>query len=247
MPTLQVFDRINRLDSEGNNLYKLRSMPYEQYFGEMAFLSDEEKEERIALAEDLEDVMMFLMFLVVSQSNYSYMAAISSVEIKETLRQRMVDTVSNHVEIDGELQEQINDFIDDATDTTFEYLVILNSMIDSTSTDARPTATGSENETDAEFYLSDDRARLLAEEESNSIFNYMGFDQAVMLGYRTKTWVTMADAFVRRTHVPMDGKTIPINELFQVGDSFMRFPRDQKYNARLKEIARCRCGIKYNK
>ena len=246
MPTLQVFDRINRLDSEGNNLYKLRSMPYEQYFGEMAFLSDEEKEERIALAEDLEDVMMFLMFLVVSQSNYSYMAAISSAETKETLRQRMVDTVSNHVEIDGELQEQINDFIDEATDTTFEYLVILNAIGNNASTGPIPT-TGSENETDAEFYLSDDRARLLAEEESNSIFNYMGFEQAVMRGYRTKTWLTMADAFVRRTHVPMEGKTIPIDELFQVGDSFMRFPRDQKYNARLKEIVRCRCGIKYNK
>ena len=89
MPTLQVFDRINRLDSEGNNLYVLKSMPYEQYFGEMNFLTKEEKEERIALAKDLEDVMMFLFYLVASQSDFAYMAAISSVEIKETLRQRM--------------------------------------------------------------------------------------------------------------------------------------------------------------
>lgn len=240
MPTLQVFDRINRLDSEGNNLYKLRSIPYEKYFGEMTFLTKEEKEERIALAKDLEDVMMFLMFLVVSQSNYSYMAAISSVEIKETLRQRMTDTVSNHVEIDGELQEQINEFIDDATDTTFEYLVILTALMDNPNPEA-------DAESEPEYYLSDDRARLLAEEEANSIFNYAGFSRMALLGYRTKTWVTMADAFVRKTHRPLEGKTIPIDELFQVGDSFMRFPRDQKYNAQLKEIVRCRCGVKYDK
>ena len=240
MPTLQVFDRINRLDSEGNNLYKLRSMPYEKYFGEMTFLTKEEKEERIALAKDLEDVMMFLMYLVVSQSNYSYMAAISSVEIKETLRQRMVETVSNHVDIDDDLRKQIDDFIDDATDTTFEYLVILTALTNNPNQEP-------DEENEPEYYLSDDRARLLAEEESNSIFNYMSFSQALALGYRTKTWLTMADAFVRKTHRPLEGKTIPINELFQVGDSFMRFPRDQQYNAQLKEIVRCRCGVKYNR
>ena len=52
MPTLQVFDRINRLDSEGNNLYVLKSMPYEQYFGEMTFLTKEEKE---ALEQEKKD------------------------------------------------------------------------------------------------------------------------------------------------------------------------------------------------
>ena len=240
MPTLQVFDRINRLDSEGNNLYVLKSMPYEQYFGEMTFLTKEEKEERIALARDLEDVMMFLFYLVVSQSDFAYMAAISSVEIKETLRQRMFETVSTHVDIDDDLREQINDFIDDATDTTFEYLVILTALMNNPNPE--PDATD-----EPEYYLSDDRARLLAEEEANSIFNYAGFSRMALLGYRTKTWVTMADAFVRKTHRPLEGKTIPIDELFQVGDSFMRFPRDQKYNAQLKEIVRCRCGCVYNR
>ena len=239
MPTLQVFDRINRLDSEGNNLYVLKSMPYEQYFGEMNFLTKEEKEERIALAKDLEDVMMFLFYLVVSQSEYAYMAAISSAEIKETLRQRMISTVSSHVEIDDDIREQIDEFIDDATDTTFEYLVILTALMDSPNQET-------DVQDESEFYLSDDRARLLAEEEANSIFNYADFNRALMLGYRTKTWLTMADAFVRKTHRPLEGKTIPIDELFQVGDSFMRFPRDQKYNAKLQEIIRCRCGVKFN-
>ena len=68
-----------------------------------------------------------------------------------------------------------------------------------------------------------------------------------MLGHKTKTWLTMADPFVRRTHVPLHEKTIPINELFQVGDSFMRFPRDEEYGAGMKEIAHCRCEVSYNK
>ena len=240
MPTLQVFDRINNIDSEGNNNYTLRSLPYEEYFGDMAHLTREEEKERIALAKDIEDAVMFLLFMVVSQSPYAYMAAISSAEIKEQFRQRMIDTVSQHTEIDDEMLSQINRFVDETTDTTYEHLIILSALMENPQPDI-------EKQESEEFYLSDDRARLLAEEESNTIFNYNDFGSAIRAGYTTKTWLTMADPFVRRTHIPLHEQTIPINELFQVGDSFMRFPRDEEYGARMKEIARCRCEIQYNR
>ena len=234
MPTLQVFDRLNSAETA-----KIRSMPYDTYFGDMSFLTKEEKEERIALARDLEDAMMFLFYLVISQSDYSYMAAISSVEIKDAFRQRVMDTIANHAEISEDLRLQISQFVDDTCDTTFEHLIIISKLLESPEQDAEELET-------EEFYLSDDRARLLAEEESNSVFNYGDYNKAVMLGYRTKTWLTMNDAFVRKTHVPLNGKTIPITELFMVGNSMMRFPRDDEYGAGMKEIARCRCICRYN-
>ena len=241
MPKLQVFDRINRIDSEGKAIYKLRSMPYEDYFGEMDFLTEEEQKERISLAKDLEDAMMFLFFMVISESQYAYMAAISSAEVKGTFRQRIIDIVSRHTEISNEMLSQINQFVDDATDTTYEHLIILSALMD------RSTAEiDSDKQESEEYYLSDDRARLLAEEESNSLFNYKDFGMALSLGYSTKTWVTMNDGRVRRTHIPLHEKTIPTDELFQVGDSFMRFPRDAEIGASMKEISKCRCGVKYN-
>ena len=242
MPTLQVFDRINTIETETTTgtSHELQSMPYEQYFGEMEFLTEEETEERIALAKDLEDAMMFLLFMVVSQSRFDYMAAISSAEVKEAFRQRTIDAISKHTEIDADMLSQINDFVDDVTDTTYEHLIILSRLMEEAQPD--PEKVYAE-----EFYLSDDRARLLAEEEANSAFEYKDYTDAIMLGYATKTWVTMRDSAVRKTHRPMDDKTIPVDELFMVGDSFMRFPRDQKYNAKLKEIIRCRCGVVYNK
>lgn len=242
MPTLQVFDRINTIETESTNgtSHQLQSLPYEQYFGEMEFLTEEEKEERIALAKDLEDAMMFLFFMVVAQSSFDYMAAISSAEVKDRFREKMMDTISRHTEIDDDLLSQINDFVDDTTDTTYEHLVILARLMEEPQPDT-------DKQYSEEFYLSDDRARLLAEEESNTVFNYKGYADAVLLGATTKTWITMRDAFVRKTHRPLEDKTVPTTELFMVGESFMRFPRDQKFNAKLKEIIRCRCGVKYNR
>lgn len=240
MPVLQVFDRINQIHTTGQGAQRLQSLPYEQYFGEMTFLTDQEQEERVALAKDLEDAIMFLFFLVISQSQYDYMAAISSAEVKEQFRERIMETVAKHIEIDDEILSHLNKFVEETTDTTYEHLVILARLMQEPELDI-------EKQYSEEFYLSDDRARLLAEEEANTVFNYTGYGEAILLGYQTKTWITMDDPLVRKSHRPLHEKTIPIRELFLVGESFMRFPRDEEYGASMKEIARCRCGIRYNK
>lgn len=232
---LQVFDRINDV-----NAPKLRSMEFEKYFGEMD-LTDEQKRERIALAQDLEDAMLFLFYLILAQNEYSYMAAISSVEIKDEFRRRLEETVSQHTELNDEIREQIDSFSTEVTDTTLEHVVVLGTITN------QPNPEPKKKESE-EYYLSDDRARFLAEEESNTVFGYSDYGKAIRLGYKYKEWVSIRDSHVRPTHQRIDGKIIPIRELFLVGKhSFMRFPRDESHSPEAREVINCRCTVKYHK
>lgn len=55
----------------------------------------------------------------------------------------------------------------------------------------------------------------------------------------------MKDQRVRKTHREVDGETIPIDEVFLVGESLMRFPKDTSLGASAEEIVNCRCVVKY--
>lgn len=54
------FDELNILNTDSQEI--TRSMPYEEYFGEMD-ITDKQKEERIAIAKDFEGMALFLMAL----------------------------------------------------------------------------------------------------------------------------------------------------------------------------------------
>lgn len=231
---LQVFDRINDI-----NAPKLRSMSIDKYFSEIK-LTAEQKRERIALAEDLEDAMLFFFSLVLLINQFSYMQAISTVDAKQQLRDRVYEVVSRHTEITAEMREFLDDFIEDVNDTTTEHLIVLLALMG----EQEPDPEKRESE---EFYLSDDRARLLGEEESNTIFNAVDFAKAKRFGFKYKTWITMRDNRVRHTHERVDDKTIPIDELFLVGNSYFRYPRDMKFSPSMREIVNCRCSIRYTK
>ena len=94
------------------------------------------------------------------------------------------------------------------------------------------------------WYLSDDRAKANAEEESGTFWNTIEFDDAMESGYTKKTWHTMLDDLVRGSHYEVEGDTIPIHEYFEVGDSLMMYPRDP--NGEEEEIANCRCWLTYS-
>lgn len=240
MPSLQIFDRLN-VANTGSEAVAIRSMPIKRYFGEMR-LTKRQKTERINLANDIEDAMLFFFSLVILQRELAFMAGISAVDIKEQFRTRMEETVSKHTELTADIRQHINEYVDDVTKSTTEHLEILLALME----DAEPeTKKNTEKRKAEEFYLSDDRARLLGEEESNTIFNMSDFEKAKLLGYKHKTWLTMRDSRVRKTHVPLDDKTISIDEFFIVGESLMRYPRDEFGSD--KETIGCRCSIRYSK
>lgn len=98
-----------------------------------------------------------------------------------------------------------------------------------------------------EYFYSVERAANVACNESNVVLGYNEYSNAILLGYTTKTWHTELDNRVRPTHQEMEGVTIPIEDLFLVGDSLMEFPKDQSHGASPQEIVNCRCVCEYKK
>lgn len=195
---------------------KSRAIPYEQYFGEME-LTEEQKEERIKASKRIEDMMLFLFSLLSVMKEYSY----ENLEfVVSQVKNQYSDILSVSMEMDEYLNGYVNDFSEQIVETT-------------------------QNHMDDEWYLSDDRAMFVAENEANTTFNYLEYKKAIESGKKKKRWITMRDRHVRHTHQLVEGKTIGINDVFLVGDSEMFYPKDATFGASAREIVNCRCSIKY--
>lgn len=195
---------------------KSRAIPYEQYFGEME-LAEEQKEDRIKASKRIEDMMLFLFSLLSVMKEYSY----ENLEfVVSQVKNQYSDILSVSMEMDEYLNGYVNDFSEQIVETT-------------------------QNHMDDEWYLSDDRAMFVAENEANTTFNYLEYKKAIESGKKKKRWITMRDRHVRHTHQLVEGKTIGINDVFLVGDSEMFYPKDTTFGASAREIVNCRCSIKY--
>ena len=206
------FDRLNKLSSD-----KSISIDYATYFGEMD-LSKKQKKERMELAQELEDDILFFFALisVLIQFNYpSMQLAVDGIE------NRYKVTLGRYMDIDDYLSDYISQFAQNIADVTQRHL-------------------------NDEWYLSQDRAILIAENEANTNFNYAEFQNAIASGKKSKTWLTMKDKRVRHTHGKIDGKKIPIQSIFLVGNSELLFPKDETFSPDPNEVINCRCSIKYS-
>lgn len=97
---------------------------------------------------------------------------------------------------------------------------------------------------DDPYYLSRDRALLIAQNESNTAYNYVDYDNAVKNGKQYKVWITENDDRVRMDHAEVDGQKIPIDEMFTVGNDKMRYPHDY-VNGSADNLVNCRCVCVY--
>lgn len=93
-------------------------------------------------------------------------------------------------------------------------------------------------------WFSKERANLIALNEANWIYNHEEFFEALSK-YKTKTWHTALDEKVRFSHMEVEGVTIGIDELFDVGGSKMEFPLDSAHGASADQILNCRCSVEY--
>lgn len=199
------------------NIPNRRSTPYDEYFDEMD-IDEEEKEKRKSFAEKLDDVMLFIFALFGTMQLYK---TLNRAYIEKRLYEDYINLVSEYMSVDDYLQEQGYQFSQDIIDATIR------------------------NENDA-YYLSVDRAILIAENAANGVFGYQEFKNAIQSGKTMKEWVDIKDNKERKTHRRVGGKKIPILEPFVVGNSLMMFPKDQQtYDAEAEEIINCRCTVKY--
>lgn len=193
-----------------------RSEPFEQYFGDME-LTDEEKEKRIEVAENLDDLMLFIFALISIMREKN---AVDKDYIALQINNRYMAILQGYMGIDKYLEDYIRQFSNTFIETTFGSI-------------------------DDSWYLSADRARFISENESETTWNYDEYRRAIESGKTRKQWVDIMDKRERKTHREVGGAVIPIEDVFVVGNSLMRYPKDTLYGAEAKEIINCRCTIKY--
>lgn len=210
-----------KLFDEINDLSQDEIIDIDAYFDEME-LSNEEKEKRKEFSKSMTDVMLFIFTLFSVMRQYDY---INKQYIIGQLKQRYSDVVLQYMDIDKAIDDYIQRFSEEIVDTTMKY-------------------------PDEEYYLSNDRAKIVSVNEANSILGYRQLQEAKDKGYTRKTWITEGDRKVRKTHREVDMQEIPLFDYFVVGNSLMLFPHDNisEYGryAEPKEIINCRCSISYS-
>lgn len=195
-----------------------RAEPFRDYFGIMR-ISDEAKERRIDFAEEFKEFLLFVFTLIeVARQNN----AVNREALRNTIDEGYINILTSRTEVDTYLELYAGGFADDFIDSTMKHI-------------------------DDPWFLSEDRAEYVAENEANTSENYIDFKEAYEAGYRSKTWHTQNDRRVRKTHVGLEGKTIPIDSYFTVGNALMRFPKDTDAWDYPEEIINCRCSVTYSK
>ena len=204
------FDELNDL------VANKRSMSFEQFFGEMD-LSDEEIQQRIELAEKLEDGFLFVLALLFTMQQYN---AVTWERARQEYESRYLSALAGYVTITPYIRQYVRDMSYDIMDSTKKH--------------------------QAEYYYySPDRGKFMAECEANTTRSYQCNEDAIAQGKTMKRWLTMGDKRVRETHKEVGGTSKPIGEPFYVGGSLMMFPRDTQYSPPNSLVCGCRCSIEY--
>ena len=218
MATKLDFDELNILDSRSKPKRRYpQSIPYREYFGAM-YITPDQMRNRMELAGEIEDVMLwvFAYWIVAAE------AEISKEELKQDAKEKLTSVIAKHAKIDPYLEKHINQVIDEVVDVTEKH---------------------KDEETD--YWVSDERAKIIAENEANAFENYREYQEAKAQGKTQKTWITELDDKVRFTHTLAEGQTVDIDGLFFVGGSEMRFPKDTEYDPDPSEVVNCRCSCEY--
>lgn len=204
---------------ELNDVGKQSIDSYEQYFSEMEGLTKEQVDERVDFAEKFEDIMLFVLALIAVMVEKEQIDRVYAIE---QLNTRYRELAIQYTDEDDYIDDYINRISEDITDTTLD-------------------------NADSPYYTSADRGKFIAANEANTILNHKDLQEAVKAGYTHKTWLTMKDKRVRHTHSVLDGKTIRIGQLFDVGNDVMAYAKDFTYSPSTKETANCRCSVKYSR
>lgn len=208
-------DELNNLQTEQDR-QKIRD-----YFEEMD-LEPEEIEKRIGVANGLDNLYLML-FLLMSASATAGESVIDDNEYWNDYLTRGYNDVlgENGYDTDDPMVSgRIDETVNEVLNTTYEHIA-------------------------QSYYLSHDRAVMIASNDTNAFANYEQHIQAIKAGYTRKRWVAMRDRKVRHTHVWADGQEADIQKPFIVGGYEMLFPLDQSLGADAKEVVGCRCAVRY--
>ncbi len=185
------------------------------YFKPMR-ISEDRKEERENAARDFRDVLLFILALIAIENEYN---ALNWAYIEEQFRRELEKAALRYARSTQALQDYIAEKASDFIGITREHDL-----------------------TDP-YWTSDERATYEAVNEANSVVSMGELQRAKELGAEKKCWRTERDNRVRFTHMRVDGKSVALDRMFEVGDALMRFPGDFVHSVR--ESVNCRCCLEY--
>lgn len=191
-----------------------------KYFEDMD-ITQSSKDKRIDFSTKMYDIMLFVFALVKSMQESGY---IDEQYIILQLTNRYFELIDDFSMQSQYIQDYVGIFARQTVDVTLEHLQDIDG-----------------------YFMSNERALIIAVNEANTIFNYSDYDNAMNNGFTKKQWITEKDDKVRITHVEVDDSIVDINEPFVVGDSLLMFPKDTSLGASAEEIVNCRCSVKYLK
>lgn len=202
-------------------------------------ISEEEKEKRIEMAKRFE--ALFAFYFAQYADNERDWTAYIAEHYTEIAMLFVTATVTPAYIADHarRLAEDVTRVTDERVDKKALELVVDGAVISE-------LLESQEVSIETLTWLSQDRAMLIAENESNTVGNYDELIVAIRSGMTKKTWNTMRDNKVRNTHKDVDGMIVDIFEPFDVGNSKMMFPRDDSLGASAEEIVNCRCHASYS-
>ena len=180
-------------------------------------LTESEINERITLAEKLEENFLFVMALLFTMAKYN---SVNYEQIRNKFEKSYFKAIDGIIIADDYMNQYIRNFSYDITDSTKAHA-------------------------DDMYYYSSDRAIFMAENESLTCWNHQDFSDAIKSGKRRKQWMDVRDKKERETHLQVGRTVKPIEEPFLVGNSLMQYPKDTSLGASSSEIVNCRCVIKY--
>ena len=195
---------------------KRRSEPIEEYYNPM-HISPKRRQNRIKTAEKYRDAVLAYMHFVDEYARYQDYIDIPA---KEYLKNEILDVIGDLLVVNEVLTNYADRISTDIHDATMRHK-------------------------EDPYYLSEDRATLIGEDESNSLWNWEELEEAETVGKTYKTWRTMQDMRVRETHRDVDGETLPLDEYFIVGGYEMMVPRDPEVDAP-EETVGCRCWLTFS-
>ena len=222
MAETQNFDKLNIL--------KRRSIPYEEYFGEME-LTEKQRKDRMSTVLILEDYIMIFFNLIESGAN------------EATVKQEMVYMIY-------ELVDDEKFFADDERQESKYVTGLVKELYESTVENLEKTPQDYDYTGEKPYWISEDRAKFVAENEANTLWASKEYIDAKNSGKKYKIWMSFGDDRVRLTHQIVDGAKVPIDSYFDVGRAKMLYPKDVTSSESTgaecpEEVVGCRCSCKY--
>ena len=240
MASIQSFDKLN--------IVQKRAIPYDEYFGDME-LTKEQKARRKDLAFILEDVIAIWFTLV--EDRYE-MDTLDEAREKQQLTYMIYEAIDGkgYFASEAEQDKYVKDFVKNTYATTVERLES-EDVAEAIEVVPKKGVTEPTSVDDVErYWVSEDRAEFIAENEANTIINTAEFIEAKKAGKTHKIWMAYPDDRVRPTHEVTNGAKIPIDAYFDVGAARMLYPKDVTSELSTgadypEETINCRCSISY--